>query len=45
MLSELNKLGEDKKVLEFKSKEIFEKLVKLEEKEELIKYLEEIYND
>ncbi|UUM25383.1 hypothetical protein NQV05_03215 [Mycoplasmopsis agalactiae] len=45
MSSELNKLGEDKKALESKSKEISEKLANLEEKEELIKHLEEIYND
>ncbi|EIN15140.1 Hypothetical protein, predicted lipoprotein, Spma family [Mycoplasmopsis agalactiae 14628] len=44
LLSELNKLGDEKKSLEAKSKEISEELAKLEEKEELIEHLEEIYN-
>ncbi|MCE6090963.1 hypothetical protein J7894_02900 [Mycoplasmopsis agalactiae] len=43
--SEISKLEEEKKSLEVKSKEISDNLAKLDEKEELITELEEMYED
>lgn len=45
LLSEISKLEEEKKLLEVKSKEIFDNLVKLDEKEELIVEFEKMYED